>query len=30
MRFARDAILRILAGEYVPEEMVIDREGPQP
>jgi glutaredoxin len=30
LRFARDAILRILAGEYVPEEMVIDREGPQP
>jgi len=30
MRFARDAILRILAGDYVPEDMVIDREGPQP
>jgi glutaredoxin len=30
MRFARDAILRILAGNYEPEEMVIDREGPQP
>ena len=30
MRFARDAILRILAGEYVPEEMVINREGAQP
>ena len=30
MRFARDAILRILAGSYEPEEMVIDREGPQP
>ena len=30
MRFARDAILRILAGTYEPEEMVIDREGAQP
>jgi hypothetical protein len=27
MRFARDAILRILAGEYEPEKMVIEREG---
>jgi hypothetical protein len=27
MRFARDALIRILAGEYEPEEMVIDREG---
>ena len=30
MRFARDAILRILAGSYEPEDMVIDRQGPQP
>ena len=30
MRFARDTILRILAGSYEPEDMVIDREGPQP
>lgn len=27
MRFARDAILRMLTGQYVPEEMVIEREG---
>ena len=27
MRFARDAILRILTGEYEPEEMVIERDG---
>jgi glutaredoxin len=27
MRFARDAILRILTGHYEPEEMVIEREG---
>ena len=27
MRFARDAILRILTGEYEPEKMVIEREG---
>ncbi len=27
MRFARDAILRILTGSYEPEEMVIEREG---
>lgn len=27
MRFARDAILRILTGEYKPEQMVIEREG---
>jgi hypothetical protein len=27
MRFARDAILRMLTGHYVPEEMVIEREG---
>ena len=30
MRFARDAILRILTGAYEPEEMVIEREGGQP
>ena len=30
MRFARDAILRILSGEYEPEEMVIERTGGQP
>ena len=30
MRFARDAILRILTGEYEPEEMVIERDGAQP
>ena len=30
MRFARDAILRILSGTYEPEEMVIERDGPQP
>lgn len=28
MRFARDAILRILTGSYEPEEMVIERGGP--
>jgi hypothetical protein len=27
MRFARDAILRILTGQYEPEEMVIERTG---
>ena len=27
MRFARDAILRILSGTYEPEEMVIERQG---
>jgi hypothetical protein len=27
MRFARDAILRILTGSYEPEEMVIERDG---
>ena len=27
MRFARDAILRMLAGTYEPEEMVIERDG---
>jgi glutaredoxin 3 len=27
MRFARDAILRILTGEYEPEEMVVERNG---
>ena len=30
MRFARDAILRILTGQYEPEEMVIERDGAQP
>jgi hypothetical protein len=30
MRFARDAILRILTGTYEPEEMVVERDGPQP
>ena len=30
MRFARDAILRILAGDYEPEDMVIERDGAQP
>ena len=30
MRFARDTILRILTGEYEPEEMVIEREGEIP
>jgi glutaredoxin len=30
MRFARDAILRILTGTYEPEEMVIERDGGQP
>jgi glutaredoxin len=30
MRFARDAILRILTGTYEPEEMVIEREGDRP
>ena len=30
MRFARDAILRILTGEYEPEEMVIERDGGEP
>ena len=30
MRFARDAILRILNGTYEPEEMVIERHGAQP
>ena len=29
MRFARDAILRILTGKYEPEQMVIEREGKQ-
>jgi hypothetical protein len=27
MRFARDAILRILTGKYEPEKMVIERQG---
>ena len=30
MRFARDAILRILTGTYEPEEMVIERDGGKP
>jgi glutaredoxin len=30
MRFARDAILRILTGQYEPEEMVIERNGGEP
>jgi glutaredoxin len=30
MRFARDAILRILTGTYEPEEMVIERDGGEP
>jgi glutaredoxin len=30
MRFARDAILRILTGTYEPEQMVIERDGAQP
>ncbi len=30
MRFARDAILRILTGSYEPEEMVIERDGGEP
>jgi glutaredoxin len=30
MRFARDAILRILTGKYEPEEMVIERDGGRP
>jgi glutaredoxin len=30
MRFARDAILRILAGTYEPEEMVIERDAGNP
>ena len=30
MRFARDAILRILTGSYEPEEMVIERDGGKP
>ncbi len=30
MRFARDAILRILTGNYEPEEMVIERAGSKP
>lgn len=30
MRFARDAILRILTGNYEPEEMVIERDGGKP
>jgi len=30
MRFARDAILRILTGAYEPEEMVIERQGGNP
>jgi glutaredoxin len=30
MRFARDAILRILTGKYEPEEMVIERDGDKP
>lgn len=29
MRFARDAILRILTGKYEPEEMVVERGDPQ-
>ena len=28
MRFARDAILRILSGSYEPEDMVIERDQP--
>ena len=30
MRFARDAILRILTGKYEPEEMVIERDADKP
>ena len=30
MRFARDAILRILTGKYEPEKMVIERDGDKP
>jgi glutaredoxin len=30
MRFARDSILRILTGNYEPEEMVIERNGDKP
>jgi glutaredoxin len=30
MRFARDAILRILTGKYEPEQMVIERDGGKP
>ena len=30
MRFARDAILRILTGTYEPEKMVIERDGDKP
>jgi len=30
MRFARDAILRILTGTYEPEQMVIERDGGKP
>lgn len=30
MRFARDAILRILTGTYEPEDMVIERDGGKP
>jgi hypothetical protein len=30
MRFARDAILRILTGTYEPEEMVIERDAGKP
>jgi len=30
MRFARDAMLRILTGKYEPEEMVIERNGDKP
>lgn len=30
MRFARDAILRILTGDYEPEKMVIERDGSNP
>ena len=30
MRFARDAILRILTGKYEPEQMVIERDGDKP
>ena len=30
MRFARDAILRILSGRYEPEDMVIERSGGKP
>lgn len=30
MRFARDALLRMLNGHYEPEEMVVEREGGEP